>query len=89
MGLNHLEQLINSEDMTSQTDNHLGNLCCYFHCSIVLHNGTFSKIHNFLISYPILLKLFLIGLSDCSAFIKSKLFFEWTCPLTCTVSTWM
>ena len=79
MGLNHIEQLINSEDMTSQTDNHLGNLCCDSHCSIVLH--TFSKIHNFLISYPILLKLFLIGLSDFSAFIESKLFFEWTCPL--------
>ena len=79
MGLNYIKQLISCEDMTSQTDNHLGNLCCESHCSIVLH--TFSKIHNFLISYPILLKLFLIGLSDFSAFIESKLFFEWTCPL--------
>ena len=79
MGLNYVKQLISCEDMTSQTDNHLGNLCCDSHCSIVLH--TFSKIHNFLISYPILLKLFLIGLSDFSAFIESKLFFEWTCPL--------
>ena len=80
MGLNHIEHLINSEDMTSQTDNHLGNLCCDSHCSIVLH--TFSKIHNFLISYPILLKLFLIVLSDLYALIESKLFFEWTCPLS-------
>ena len=62
MGLSHIEQLINSEDMTSQTDNHLGNLCCDSHCSVVLH--TFSTNHNFLISFPILPKLFLIGLSD-------------------------
>ena len=79
MGLNYVKQLISCEDMTSQTDNHLGNLCCDSHCFIVLH--TFSKIHNFLISYPILLKLFLIGLSDFSAFIESNFFFEWTCPL--------
>ena len=79
MGLNYVKPLISCEDMTSQTDNHLGNLCCDSHCSIVLH--TFSKIHNFLISYPILLKLLLIDLSDFSAFIESKLFFEWTCPL--------
>ena len=79
MGLNYIKQLISCEDMTSQTDNNLGNLCRDYHCSIVLH--TFSKIHYFLISYPILLKLFLIGLSDFSAFIESKLFFEWTCPL--------
>ena len=79
MGLNYIMQLISCEDMTSQTDNHLRNLCRESHCSIVLH--TFSKIHNFLISYPILLKLFLISLSDFSAFIESKLFFEWTCPL--------
>ena len=32
------------------------------------------KIPNFLISYPIVLKLFLIGLSDFSATIESKLF---------------
>ena len=32
------------------------------------------KIHNFLISYPILLKHFLIGLSDLSGYIESKLF---------------
>ena len=56
MGLNYIKQLINSEDMKSQTDSHFGNLCCESHCSIVLN--TFSKIHNFLISYPILLKLF-------------------------------
>ena len=80
MGLNYIKQLISCEDMTSQTDNHLGKLCCDSHCSIVLH--AFSKIHNFLISYPILLKLFLIGLSDFSAFIESKLFLEWTCPLS-------
>ena len=80
MGLNYIKQWISCEDMTSQTDNHLGKLCCDSHCSIVLH--TFSKIHNFLISYPILLKLFLIGLTDFSAFIESKLFYEWTCPLT-------
>ena len=79
MGLNYVKQLISCEDMTSQTDNHLGNLCCESHCFIVLH--TFSKIYNFLISYSILLKLFLIVLSDFSAFIESKLFFEWTCPL--------
>ena len=84
MGLNHIEQLINSEDMTSQTDNHLENLCCDSHCSIVLH--TFSKIHNFFISYPILLKLFFIGVSDFSFFfIESKLFFEWTCPLNVSI----
>ena len=39
------------------------------------------KIHNFLTSYPILLKLFLIGLSDFSGPIKSKLFLEWTWAL--------
>ena len=83
MGINYIKQLISCEDMTSQTDNHLGNLCCDSHCSIVLH--TFSKIHNFLISYPILLKLFFIGLSDFSAFNESELFFEWTCPLTSTL----
>ena len=48
--------MISCEDMTSQTDNHLGNLCCDSHCSIVLH--TFSKIHNFLISYPICSNVF-------------------------------
>ena len=47
--------------------------------AIVLH--AFSKIRNFLISYPILLNLFLIGLSDFSASIDSKLFLEWTWPL--------
>ena len=57
----------------------LANCVVILIVSIVLH--TFSKIHNFLISYPILLKHFLIGLSDCSAFIESELFFEWTCPL--------
>ena len=56
MGLNYVKQMISCEDMTSQTDNHLGNLCCDSHCSIVLH--TFSKIHNFLISYPIVLNFF-------------------------------
>ena len=85
MGLNYVKQLISCEDMTSQTDNHLGNLCCESHCFIVLH--TFSKIHNFLISYSILLKLFLIGLFDFSAFIESKLFFEWTCPLSLSATT--
>ena len=40
------------------------------------------KIHNFLISYPILLKLFLIGNSDLSASIERKLFLEWTWALT-------
>ena len=39
------------------------------------------KIHNFLISYPILLKLFFIGLSDFSGSIESKLFLEWTWAL--------
>ena len=39
------------------------------------------KIHNFLISHPILLKLFLIGLSDFSGSIESKLFLEWTWAL--------
>ena len=58
MGLNYIKQLINSEDMTSQTDNQIGQLFRDFHCSIVLH--TFSKIHNFLISYPIMFKLFLV-----------------------------
>ena len=38
------------------------------------------KIHNFL--HSILLKLFLTGLSDFSASIESKLFLEWTCPLS-------
>ena len=71
MGLNYIKQLINSKDMTSQTDNQIGNLCSYFYCSIVLH--TFSKNRNFLIS--------LIGLSDFSASIEFKLFLEWTCPL--------
>ena len=79
MGLNYIKKLISCEDMMSQTDIHLGNLCCDSHCSIVLH--TFSKIHNFLISYLILLNLFLIGLYGFSAFIESKLFLEWTCPL--------
>ena len=41
MGLNYIKQLINIEDMTSQTDNQIGNLCSDFHCSIVLH--TFYK----------------------------------------------
>ena len=86
MGLNYIKQSISCEDMTSQTDNHLGYVCCESHCSIVLH--TFSKIHNFLISYPILLKLFLIGLSDFSAFIESNLFFKWTCPLICIPQIW-
>ena len=40
MGLNYIKQLISSEDMTSQTSNHIGNLCCYSH-SILL--PTFSK----------------------------------------------
>ena len=40
------------------------------------------KIHNFLISHPILLKLFLIGLSDFSGSIESNLFWEWTWALT-------
>ena len=39
------------------------------------------KIHNFLTSYQILLKLFLIGLSDFSGSIESKLFLEWTWAL--------
>ena len=39
------------------------------------------KIHNFLISYPILLKLVLIGLYDFSGSIESKLFLEWTWAL--------
>ena len=39
------------------------------------------NIHNFLISYPILLKLCLIGLSDFSGSIESKLFLEWTWAL--------
>ena len=63
--------------MTSRADNQIGNLCSDFHCSIVLN--TFSKIHNFFISYRILLKLFLIGLSCFSAFIECELFLEWTC----------
>ena len=40
------------------------------------------QIHNFLISYPILLKLFLIGLSDLSGSIENKLFLEWTWALS-------
>ena len=58
MGLNYIKQLINSVDMTSQTDNQISKLCSDFNCSIVLH--TFSKLHNFLNtgSYPILIKLF-------------------------------
>ena len=43
------------------------------------------KIHNFLISYPILLKLFFIGLSDFSGSIESKLFMEWTWALNVRV----
>ena len=39
------------------------------------------QIHNFLISSPILLKLYLIGLYDFSGSIESKFFLEWTCPL--------
>ena len=31
-GLNYIKQLINSEDMTSQIDNQIGNLCSDFHC---------------------------------------------------------
>ena len=49
------------------------------------------KIHNFLISHPILLKLFLIGLSDFSGSIESKLFLEWTWALsfiTMSTSAW-
>ena len=45
MKLNYIKQLRNSEDMTSQTDNLIGNLCSGFHCSIVLH--TFSKFTTF------------------------------------------
>ena len=55
-GEKYIKQLMNSEAMASQTDNQIGNLCSDFHCSIVVH--TLLKIHNFLISYPILLKLF-------------------------------
>ena len=71
MGLNHIEQLINSEDMTSQTDSHLGTLSCDSHCSIVLH--TFSKFITFLLVSDFAQTLFWIGLSDFSAFIESKL----------------
>ena len=66
-------------DYRRPTDNQIGNLCSDFNCSTVLH--TFSKLHNFLISYPILLNFFWIGLSDFSASIESKLFLEWTWPL--------
>ena len=71
--------------MTSQTDELVPNSSCAFHCSIFVH--TFSKNHNFLISlYPILLKYFLIGLSDFSASFKSKFFFRvdksFKCPDT-------
>ena len=59
--------------MTSETNNQIGIFCSDFHCSIVLH--TFSKIHNFLISYPILLRLVLIGLSEFYASTESKSFF--------------
>ena len=45
------------------------------------------KIHNFLISYPILLKLCFIGLSDFSGSIESKLFLEWTWALTVSLSS--
>ena len=41
-------------------------------------------MYNFVISYPILLKLFLTGLSDLSDLsgsIESKLFLEWTWAL--------
>ena len=55
-------------------------LVIFISFSIVLH--TFSKIHNFLIGYLILLKLVLIGLSDLSASIESNLFLEWTWPLS-------
>ena len=46
-----------------------------------------SLIHNFLISYPILLKLCLMGLSDFSGSIESKLFLEWTWALNQHVCT--
>ena len=75
-GLKYIKQLINSEDITSQTDNQIGNLCSDFHCCIICH--TFSKMHNFLISYPILLKFVLLCFSCISASIKSTLFLEWT-----------
>ena len=54
-------------------------------CQFVLWFSTFNislKVYNFLISLPNLLKLFLIGLSDFSASIESKLFLEWTWPLS-------
>ena len=64
MDTKYINQLINSEAMTSQTDNQIGNLCSDFHCSILFH--TLKKNHNFLISCPNLLKLFSIVLSDFS-----------------------
>ena len=47
MGLNHIEQSKDSEDMTSQPDNQIGNLCSDYHSSILLH--TFSKFITFLL----------------------------------------
>ena len=47
-------------------------------CVVIFKKFMSLKIHNFLISHPILLKLFLIGLSDFSDSIESKLFLEWT-----------
>ena len=46
--------MINSEEMTSQPDNQTGNLCSDYLSSIAFHS--LKKNHNFLISYPILLK---------------------------------
>ena len=50
-------------------------------CVVILKKFMSLKIHNFLISHPILLKLFLIGLSDFSGYIESKLFLKWTWAL--------
>ena len=66
-------QLINSEAMTSQTDYQISNLCSDFLSSIVCH--TLKKNHNFLISYPTLLKLVSLCFSCVSASMEEQVIF--------------
>ena len=52
----------------SQIDNHIDNLCCDSHCSIVLH--TFQKFITVLLVIRFWLNFFSIGLSDSLLLLK-------------------
>ena len=77
MNIQYSENNINSSKFIKdfvQWQCQIGNLSSDFNFSIVLH--TFPKIHNFLISYPILLKLFMIGVSDFLLLLKVSYFWS-------------